>query len=201
MVKLPCAFFFLFSQIENNRSHLRLYAANCAYNSFMWNKIYSFLLAVAVLGIGVFLYFQYSWLQSKTAPKDVVAQYEFYSNSSWLFLLFSALVLLIVGNVVLWKTGKAWAVWTSFLYFAGFMLAHTFWLENSFFRYKQANTADNNLISWSPLLGVVLIALAAIIVFFNQYLVKRMREKTLPDAGQPIESLPEATATDEKVVQ
>jgi hypothetical protein len=166
----------------------------------MWNKIYSVILAIAILAMGVLLYFQYSWLQSKTAPRDVIAQYEFYSNTGWLFLLASSLVLLIAGNVVLWKTGRAWAVWTSFLYFAGFMLAQTFWLENSFFRYKQANTAENSLISWSPLLGVVLIALAAIIVFFNQYLVKRMREKTLPATAQPIESLPEETAMDEKIV-
>ena len=166
----------------------------------MWNKIYSVILAIAVLAMGVLLAFQYSWLQSKTAPKDVIAQYEFYSNISWLFLLFSLLVLLIAGNVVLWKTGRAWAVWTSLLYFAVFMLAHTFWLENSFFRYKQENTAENSLISWSPLLGVVLIALAAIIVFFNQYLVKRMSNKMLPAAAQPIESLPEESAADEKIV-
>jgi len=166
----------------------------------MWNKIYSVILAIAVLAMSVLLYLQYSWLQSVTNPRDVIPKYEFYSNSSWLFLLISSLILLIVGNVVLWKTGRAWAMWTSLLYFAAFMLAHTFWLENSFFRYKQANTSDNSLISWSPLVGVVLIVLATIIVFFNQYLVKRMRDKTLPASGQTVESLPEATATDEKVV-
>jgi len=166
----------------------------------MWNKIYSVILAIAVLAMSVLLYLQYSWLQSVTNPKDVIPKYESYSNNSWMFLLISSIILLIVGNVVLWKTGRAWAVWTSLLYFAGFMLAHTFWLENSFFRYKQANTTENSLISWSPLLGAVLIALAAVIVFFNQYLIKRMRDKTLPAVGQPIESLPEEPATEENRV-
>ncbi len=80
-------------------------------------------------------------------------------------------------------------MWASLVYFAVFMIAYTFWLENSFFRYKQANNLESGIISWSPLFGVVLIVLAAIIVFFNQYLVKRMHDKMYP-AMQPVEELP-----------
>ena len=155
----------------------------------MWNKIYLVVLAIAILAMGVLLYFPYSWLQSITAPKDVAEHYKLYANIGWIFLLASSLALLIIGNVVLWKTRQAWAMWVSLLYFSVFIIAHTFWLENSFFRYKQTNNLESGLISWSPLFGVVLIVLAAIIIFFNQYLVKRMLDKMYP-AMQPVEELP-----------
>jgi len=166
----------------------------------MWNKIYLVILAVAILAMGVLLYLPYSWLQSVTAPRDVAEHYKFYSNISWVFLLISSLVLLIAGNVVLWMTRRSWALWTSLLYFAVFIIAHTFWLENSFFRYKQASNLESGVISWSPIFGAVLIGLAAIIVFFNQYLVKRMRDKMYPAVAQPVEDLPVETVTDEKMV-
>ena len=171
----------------------------------MWNKIYPVILAVAVLAMGVLLYLPYSWLQSVTAPKDVAGQYQFYSNISWIFLLISSLILLVLGNVVLWLTRQSWAMWAALLYFAVFMIAYTFWLENSFFRYKQANNFESGIISWSPLVGVILIVLAAIIVFFNQFIVKRMHDKTYPAAAQPVEESLEKpisveTAADDKNV-
>lgn len=165
----------------------------------MWNKIYLIIIAIAVLATGVLLYLPHSWLQSITAPRDVAEHYKFYANIGWMFLLISSLALLVVGNVVLWKTRRAWAMWASLLYFAVFIIAHTFWLENSFFQYKQTNNLETGAISWSPLFGVVLIVLAAIIVFFNQYLVKRMGDKMYPVAApdeQPpiIENAETATA-------
>ncbi len=164
----------------------------------MWNKIYLVVLAIAILAMGLLLYLPYSWLQSITNPRDVAAKYEFYSNVSWIFLLISSLVLLTIGNVVLWLTRRAWAMWASLLYFAVFIVAHTFWLENSFFRYKQENLAGNGVIFWSPLFGVVLIVLAAIIVFFDQYLVKRMHDKMYPAVAPPVEVLPEESPAEEK---
>lgn len=156
----------------------------------MWNKIYSILLALATLAMIVLMYLPYSWLQSITAPRDVAEYYRYYSNISWVFLLVSALLLLIVGNVLLWLTRRSWAVWATFVYFAVFMVAQTFWLENSFFRYKQANNLEVGVISWSPVTGVILIALGAIIVFFNQYLIKRLRTATAPTESFAEESAP-----------
>lgn len=159
----------------------------------MWNKIYLIVLAAAILAMGVLLYLPYSWLQSITAPKDVQEHYSFYSHISWIFLLVSSIALLLLGNVVLWITRKSWALWVSLSYFAVFMAAYTFWLETSFFKYKQSNNLETGLIAWSPLYGVVLIALAAVIVFFNQYLVKRAQNKMFP-SEQTIESLPEESS-------
>lgn len=165
----------------------------------MWNKIYLTILAAAVLAMGVLLYLPYSWLQSIGAPATVRDNYLYYSNISWIFLLVSSLILLVAGNVVLWKTRSSWALWTTLLYFAVFMIVQTFWLENSFFRFKQENNFTSGALSWSPLTGVVLIALAAVIVFFDQYLVKRLLDKTYPPV-QPIESLPEELPTNERKI-
>lgn len=165
----------------------------------MWNKIYLIILAAAILAMGVLLYLPFSWLQSIGAPAIVRDNYLYYSNISWMFLLVSSLVLLVAGNVVLWKTGRSWAMWTTLLYYAVFMVAQTFWLENSFFRFKQENNFTSGAVSWSPLSGAVLIALAAVIVFFNQYLVKRMLDKTYPPV-QPVEPLPDEIPADEKKV-
>lgn len=167
----------------------------------MLNKIFLAVLAAASLAMMILLYLSYDWLQSVTAPKDVVESYRYYANVGWVFLLISALLLLVVGNVVLWTTRRAWAMWAALAYFAVFMILHTFWLENSFFRYQQANNLDDSLFSWSPLVGVFLIVFAAIIVFFNQYLVKRMRDKTLPATETlPAENLSEESAIEEKNV-
>ncbi|MGI8788878.1 MAG: hypothetical protein ACR2HG_14140 [Pyrinomonadaceae bacterium] len=156
----------------------------------MWNKIYLIVLAAAVLIISVLTYLSYSWLTSIGSPLIAVDNYNHYSNLGWIFLWISAVILLVVGNVVLWTTRKPWALWTSLLYFAVFIVLQTFWLEESFFDFKQHNNLANGAFSLSPFLGVGLIVLAAIIVFFNQFLVKRLHEKMYPPA-QPIEPLPE----------
>jgi multisubunit Na+/H+ antiporter MnhB subunit len=163
----------------------------------MWNKIYLIGLAATVLTMGILLYFPYGWLQSKTNPRDVQANYLFYSNISWTFLLISSLILLIAGNVLLWKTRRSWATWASFLYFAIFTIAHKFWLDQAFFSYQKTNYLTESIFTFGALSGAVLIVLAAVIVFFNQYLVKRLHDKMYP-AAPPIESLPEESVSDNK---
>jgi hypothetical protein len=105
----------------------------------MWNKIYLTVLAAAILAMGVLLYLPFSWLQSIGAPATVRDNYLITRISVGYFCSLLRLILLIAGNVVLWKTRRSWAMWTTLLYFAVFMVAQTFWLENSFFRFKQEN--------------------------------------------------------------
>ena len=146
----------------------------------MWNKIYSILLVIAVLTMGVLLYLPYSWLGSVTDPKIVAFNYNHYAGISWTFLLISSLVLLAAGNALLFKTRQAWALWASFLYFAVFMILHTFWLQESYFQYKKSSGLADGSFSLGAFVGVLFVALAAIFVFFNQYLVKRMQAKMSP---------------------
>ncbi len=89
-------------------------------------------------------------------------------------------------------------MWTALLYFAVFMVAQTFWLDRDFFNYQQKHNLTDSLISFGALSGVILIVLAAIIVFFNQYLAKRMHVKMYPAVTQPVEALPEESSATEK---
>lgn len=162
----------------------------------MWNKIYLAILAAATLAAGILLYFPYSWLQSVTAPRDVQENYLYDANIGWTFVLISAVILLLAANVVLWKTRRAWAMWATLLYFAIFTIAYKFWLDRAFFNYQQTNNLTDSAISFGALFGVVLIVLAAVIVFFDQYLVKRLLDKTSP--LQPVEALPEEIVIDER---
>jgi len=156
----------------------------------MWNKIYLGCLAISVLVLGVLMYLSFDWLTSIGSPAVVVEKYNHYSNLNWVFLWISTLVLLVVGNVILWKMRKSWALWTTFLYFVFFIVLQTFWLERSFFQFKQEKLSSSEFL-FSPFFGITLIVLAAIIAFFNQFLVKRLSDKMFP-TEQPIEHIPEA---------
>jgi hypothetical protein len=84
---------------------------------------------------------------------------------------------------------KSWALWTTFLYFVFFIVLQTFWLERSFFQFKQKTLSSGEFL-FSPFFGIALIVLAAIVVFFNQFLLKRLSDKMFP-SEQPIEHVPD----------
>ena len=165
----------------------------------MWNKIYLILLLIAALTMGVLMYLSDSWLGSITEPKNVAANYIYFADISWTFLMISSLVLLAAANALLFKTRKAWALWASFLYFAVFMILQTFWLQESFFQYKKTNGLADGSFSLGAFVGVMFVALAAIFVFFNQYLVKRMQAKMFPQAAIT-EQIPEQIAIEKDSV-
>ena len=155
----------------------------------MWNKIYLGCLAISALVLGILMYLSFDWLQSIGSPAIVVEKYNHYSNLSWVFLWISTLILMVVGNVILWKMRKSWALWTTFLYFVFFIVLQTFWLERSFFHFKQEKLGSDGFL-FSPFFGIALIILAAIIVFFDQFLVKRLNDKMFP-SEQPVEHISE----------
>ncbi len=165
----------------------------------MWNKIYVGVLGLAFLLMFVLTYLTFSWLQSVDKPVNVVANYDYYSNICRTFLWVSSLLLLILANVVLWKMRKSWALWATLLYFAVFTLTQTFWVAQTFFQYKQSNNLTHDSFSLSPVFGVTMIVLAGIIVFFNQYLVKRLHDKTFTEQ-QPAGQLPNDVLADENEV-
>jgi apolipoprotein N-acyltransferase len=164
----------------------------------MWNKIYLLALAVAVLAMCVLTYFSVSWLQSVTKPTDVVANYNFYSNLYWTILCISSLVLLALANVLLWTTRQARALWITFAYFAGFVLLQTWWLNSLFLDYQKTNNLTETTFSLLGLGGAFLCVVVAVGVFFDQFLVLRMRDK-MQRVEKPVEAdmLDEAALTEE----
>lgn len=166
----------------------------------MLNKIYAILLAIVTATSSVLIYMPYSWLQSRTDPRDIQTNYLYFYNISWSFLFISTLILLIAANVLLWKTKQAWAMWASLLYFTVFIIAHKFWLDSAFFSFQQTNRFTDSSISFGAITGVVLIVLAAVIVYFDQYLIKRLHNKMYPPL-LPVETLPEDALIEEKIDQ
>ena len=144
----------------------------------MWNKIYTFLLTVSFVVMGAVAYFTYSQLQSiGFAPRVIIASFDSYSSAYWGFLGVSFAVLLAVGNVILWKFRVSWALWTSLVFFVSFVLLKSFWLDRELFDYETRNAMPHNSPIVSYFAGVLLCAAAAVAVFFNHFLVLRMRNK------------------------
>lgn len=143
----------------------------------MWNKFYAAVLGISIVLSAVFTYYAYTWLQSISAPTSVVQNYEHYAHINWVFLCASSILLLILANIVLWTTRQAWAMWATLLYFAIFILIQTLWLENSFFSYKQQNGFADSTFSLGAFSGILLTVAATVIVYFDQFIVKRLRDK------------------------
>jgi hypothetical protein len=163
----------------------------------MWNKIYLIALAVLFLPMVFLTFYSWSWLQSIDAPQTVIENYNYYSNISWTFLWLSTAILLILANVLLWKTRKAWALWTTFLYFAFFILIRDFWLDVKFTEYWNTHFASQSRLSVTAFIAVILCVIAATIAFFDQFLVNRLRDKM---HGEPtlIKNQAEPLLTEEK---
>jgi hypothetical protein len=143
----------------------------------MWNKIYFAVLAVAVLAMCFFSFYGNSWLGSIGSPKDALEGFDYYAGLGSIFLWTSSAVLLILANVILWNTRREWALWTTFVYFAIFVVLRTFWLEKARYNFQNSDS-----LFFTPIVGVILIIIAGAIVFFNQFLNLRLNEKMYPPA-------------------
>lgn len=143
----------------------------------MLNKIYLGLLATAVLVMSFFTYYSFSWLQSIGSPEKAAENSSFYSGLGLNVLWISFLILLVVANVIIWKKGKSILLWFSFVFFAIFMTLQTFWLSPSLMSFKQTNALTESSFSITPIIGAMTICVLGIAVFFNQFIIFRLRQK------------------------
>jgi hypothetical protein len=147
----------------------------------MWNKIYLAVLAVAVVVMSFFIIYSHSWFGSIDNPKNVLEGFEYYAGLGSTFLWISTAVLLILANIILWNSRRAWAMWTSFAYFAIFILLRDIWLAKASYNFQKS---DSFFIT--PVVGVILIIAFGTIVFFNQFVNLRLNEKMYPmKASEP----------------
>lgn len=145
----------------------------------MLNKIYLVLLSIAVLMMSILTYFSYSWVQSIGNPVEVVKNYELYSGISWTALWISFVALLIFANILLWKNRRAWALWTSLLFFTAFVVIQMFFVDQAFFNFQKENNLTEKTFFLTPVLGVAICVVTAVGIFFDKFLVTRMRDKML----------------------
>ncbi len=143
----------------------------------MINKIFLALLIVAILVTGAFVFASNNWLYSIGKPEDAVANYEFYSSLGWKFLWISSLVLVVIANVILWTERKSWALWATFGYFAVFILLNTWWLSENLSAFKKQNLLAESGYLFNGIVGAILCIVVGIGIFFNQFIVLRLRDK------------------------
>lgn len=144
----------------------------------MWTKIFLIVFAVALLAMFVLTYLSYAQLQSiGFAPRDIAASFLSYASIYWSGLWISSLALLVLANVVLWLNRRAWALWLAFLFFAIFVLVRTWWLNEAYVSYTRQNNLPAETLFGYGILGVLLCIIAAVGIFFNQFLILRMRDR------------------------
>jgi hypothetical protein len=144
----------------------------------MLTKIYLSLLTLSISAMGFFTLYSWSWLSSIGSPAGAVVGYEYHASASWPVLWLSASILLILANSILWVTGRLWPMWTTLLYFQMFVLIRAFWLDPALLNFKNAAGFADSTFTVAPILAAFLIIIAAAIVFFDQFLILRMKEKT-----------------------
>ncbi len=150
----------------------------------MWSKIYLVILAIAIVVMAFFTFYSWSWLQSIGLPAAAVAGYEYHAGLAWPALWVLTIALLVLGDAILWVSGRAWAMWVTFIYFSVFVIIRYFWLDQAFFQFKKTHGLFDGSFSIAPLMAVILVVLMAAIVFFDQFIVLRLRAKTYPTATQ-----------------
>ncbi len=146
----------------------------------MWSKLYLALLVIAIAVMAFFTFYSWSWLHSIGKPMDAIDGYMFHLNISSILLWLSSAVLILLANVILWKTRHSWAVWASGLYFSVFTIARYFWLDQSYLDFSKTAGLSNSSFSAGPLFAVMLILLCGVLVFCDQYAVVRLQRTMYP---------------------
>jgi hypothetical protein len=82
----------------------------------------------------------------------------------------------------------------TFAFFAGFLLLQTWWLHGQFLTYQKANNLTETTFSLLGLGAAFLCVTVAVGIFFDQFLVLRMRDK-IRGADKPLETIPTVEET------
>lgn len=168
----------------------------------MWTKIYLIVLTVAVLPLMFLYYYSSSWLKSIGAPAAAVEGFGFYSDFAWNYLWIAFLGLLIIANILLWKTRKAWALWTTLAYFTVFVTARYFWLDTQLSSFKRSNGFEDSGVTLGIFMGVIYIFLCAVMIYFNQFILLRLSEKMHPppESYDPLDVKSSEDSENEEIV-
>jgi hypothetical protein len=148
----------------------------------MLNKIYLIAFAVLLIPQAVLTWYAGTWLTSIGEPKAAEASYFYYTGLGFTLLWIAFLVLLILANVILWSSRRAWALWLTFLYFALFIFLRYWWLEGSYLDFARRNAFTDNIFSPGPIVATVLIVGMGALIFFDQFVVLRLAQKMHPRA-------------------
>lgn len=158
----------------------------------MINKIFLAVIAIAAIVMAVLTFLTYSQLQSNGfAPDRIVQNFEYYDTIHKTALWISSLTLLVLANIILWTYRKSWALWSTFAFFAVFILLNMWWFGDSLVDYKKTNNLLNGSFNIGGIIGAVFVVVVGIGIFFNQFLVLRMRDKMFDKPQDNVETIAE----------
>lgn len=163
----------------------------------MLTKIYLGLLAVSILPMAFLTYYASSWLHSIGDPNAIKDAYFYHSGLGWTVLWATFILLLLIANMILWKTRRVWAVWLSFLYFGAFVILRFWWLEGAYLDFARRNSFVDSSFSLGTLVASLLIVGVGMLVFFDQFVVLRLAEKMHPTRNEVEEDAPEDVPADD----
>jgi hypothetical protein len=157
----------------------------------MLNKIFLVVLFVAFLVMSGLTYFCYDSLTHiGFSPRQIVENFNGFRATYFTSLWITSGILLIFANIILWSSRRAWTLWSSFIFFAIFLLVQTFWLGNKLQTYLAAEFPSETSLGLGGIAGAFACIIAAIGVFFNQFIVIRLRDKMFPVSSTTTQSLP-----------
>ena len=163
----------------------------------MLNKVYLGILSISVTLMAFFTFYSWSWLQSIGLPASAVVGYQYHSSIAWYLLWMTFAGLILLGNAVLWKTERSWAIWVSLAYFGLFIFLRYFWLDEAAFRFKKSSGLGDGSFSLGPILGAVLIAGMAIVTFLDYFVLIRLYKRVFPTPVE-VEPIPESNSIEEQ---
>ena len=149
----------------------------------MWNKIYLIAFVVLLLPLAFLTWYAGTWLTSIGDPKGAAESYFYYTRHGWTLLWAAFLILVILANIILWTSRKAWALWLSFGFFALFIFLRYWWLEGSYLDFARRNAWTDSHFSTGPLVAAILVIGVGALVFFNQFASLRLSDKLRPVAA------------------
>jgi len=147
----------------------------------MSNKAFLALLAIGVLVAGFFVCYAWSWLGSIGDPRTAWEAFNYYKRTGVYFVIPWTVLLLIVANVVLWTSRRAWAMWVSYAYFSLFAALLLVWLHlagTAFCERTATCVSPSYLVG--PLLAVLGMVVLGVAVFVDQLVVLRPYTKMYP---------------------
>lgn len=164
----------------------------------MWNRVYITALAAFTLILASITYYSWSWLRSIGSPTAAIAGFDTSDAIGWTFLWLTTVVLLVIANFVLARTLRAWALWTTFLYFGVFVVIKYFWLSVSATSFLRANDLDSGSYILGPFLALMLCVGFGAVVFLDQLVLVKISNRIYPpkdgaenDVGEMPESAEE----------
>jgi hypothetical protein len=144
----------------------------------MLNKFFLGAIVLSIIIMAAFLYISNATLNSVGfSPQQIVETFNGYNSITWSALWITSGLLLILANLVLWSSRKAWSLWATFIFFSVFLLVQTIFIGDKLNSYIASNLNSQSGINFTGILGAFTCVFVAIGVFFNQYLVIRMRDK------------------------